>query len=119
MTMLFIISGCDSKVPYDLVPIEGIATYQGKPLPEEFIIVFQPSDGSRSSEGIVKKGGKFQLIHTPQMVGAKVGTNTVFVRPIRVVPEGYKEFVNQYGLGATGFPVNIDRKNSAFKLDFP
>ncbi|MBP3557394.1 MAG: hypothetical protein J6K20_06785 [Thermoguttaceae bacterium] len=118
------VSGCGPKAPYELVPISGVATYQGKPIPTGFRVEFIPADGSRSSFGNIQEGGKFEAVHTPSQKGVKSGTCQVKIYwndnpEINPVPEEYAEMIAKYGHTGTDVKeIEIKKKDKNFKIDF-
>ena len=122
---LVTICGCKPKAPYGLVPIAGVATYQGQPIPVDFRVEFEPTDGSRSSFGNIQEGGKFEAVHTASQKGVKAGMCKVRVywnkNPLTdPVPEEYEEMIEKYGMTGPDAPeVEITKKDKNFKIDFP
>ena len=118
------VSGCGPKAPYDMVPISGVATYQGAPLPTGFRVVFEPTDGSRSSFGNIQEGGKFEAVHTASIKGVKAGTCKVKVfwngnPETDPVPEEFAELMSKYGMTGTDVKeVEITKKDNKYKVDF-
>ena len=118
------LTGCKPKAPYALVPIKGVATYNGQPLPEGFSIQFEPEDGSRPSFGKIGPGGSFEAIHTATQKGVKTGKNVVKVYwneppELNPVPEEYKNLMAKYGFtGSETMTVDIQKKDSNFTVDF-
>ncbi len=118
------VSGCGPKAPYELVPISGVATYQGQPLPTGFRVEFEPTDGSRPSFGNIQDGGKFEVIHTASQKGVKAGMCKVKVYwngnpETDPVPEEFAEMLSKYGMSGTDVKeVEIKKKDNNFKVDF-
>jgi hypothetical protein len=56
----------------NLAPISGRVTFHGKPQPN-LLIEFVPVAGGRGSEGCTDSQGHYQVIYTPEKVGALVG----------------------------------------------
>ncbi|MCF0234117.1 MAG: hypothetical protein HUK22_03965 [Thermoguttaceae bacterium] len=115
--------GCKPKAPYSLVPISGVATYKGTPLPEGFLIQFEPTDGSRPSSGIIREGGKFEAVHTPSQKGVKSGPCKIrayWNKPpeLEPCPEEYVEMVEKYGMTGEGMDVTIEKKNPNYEVKF-
>ena len=116
--------GCKPKAPYSLVPISGVATYNGNPLPVGFTVQLEPTDGSRASMGKIQEGGKFEMRHTASQMGAKPGTNVVHVYwndppEVNPVPDEYKKMMEKYKFGGTeNMTVEISKKDANFKIDF-
>jgi hypothetical protein len=124
LVLTFVFSGCAPKPPYPIVPVEGTVTWQGKPLPKNFVIVFQPEDGSPESKGYLKgNDGSFQMLHTPQFDGVKTGTSIVYVlwglRETESVPKEYKDLVEKYGSPQTGIPIQVIKKDVHMNVNFP
>ncbi len=116
--------GCGGKAPYKLVPIEGVATYQGTPLPVGFIIQFEPTDGSRPSSGIIREGGKFKAAHTASQMGVKQGPCVVRVYwneppELKPVPEEYEDLIARCGMTGEDAPqIEIKKKDTNFEVKF-
>ncbi|MGI6402303.1 MAG: hypothetical protein ACOX0A_09410 [Thermoguttaceae bacterium] len=117
--------GCKPKAPYGLIPISGVATYQGQPIPEGFRIEFEPTDGSRASFGNIEAGGRFEAIHTASQKGVKAGPCKVRIYwnknpETEPVPEEYSEMMAKYGMsGPDALDVTIEKKSKDFKVEFP
>ncbi|MBQ7110044.1 MAG: hypothetical protein IJO06_02385 [Thermoguttaceae bacterium] len=117
------VSGCGPKAPYELVPISGVATYQGKPIPTGFRVEFEPTDGSRPSFGNIQEGGKFEVVHTASQKGVKAGPCKVKIYwngnpETDPVPEEFAEMMSKYGMtGSDVKEVEIKKKDNNFKLD--
>jgi len=117
------IFGCTPKAPYDVVPIEGTATYDGKPIPQDFAIKFSPSNGMNESTGLIQEGGKFKAVHTVDIIGVPTGSCTVKViwnggietKP----PAEYQPLLKKYGFQSEGLPIEITKKDLNLKIDFP
>ena len=122
---LCLVCGCKPKAPYEVVPLTGKVTYQGKPLPKEFHIEFQNDDGSRPSVGkILDDSGSFETWHTGTQKGVKPGSNTITVywdndTAVVPVPEEYTEMIAKYGFGGSAnLKVDIKGKDSKFEVNF-
>ena len=116
--------GCGPKAPYEIAPIKGVATYNGKPLPEGFTLQFEPADGSRPSVAKINSDGSFEAVHTASQKGVKPGSNAVVVYwndppEVNPVPEEFAPLVKKYGFGGSDkMTVEISKKDSNFKVDF-
>ena len=116
--------GCAPKAPYDLVPIKGVATYNGKPLPEGFTLQFENADGSRPSIAKIGPDGSFEAIHTASQKGVKPGSNAIVVYwndppEVNPVPEEFAGLVKKYGFtGTDKMTVDISKKDANFKVEF-
>jgi hypothetical protein len=123
MFCFLLISGCGVKTSYDVVPIEGIATWDGKLIPQEFTIVFRPENGKTESMGFVKDGGRFEAIHTVEIKGVPTGKCTVHIvwggRDGTTPPKEYEPLIKNYGFQSKGLPLEITKKNKSMKIDFP
>lgn len=78
-----LIAGCGGGEDYEVVPVSGKVTLDGKPVPD-LRITFQPqatenhANPGPGSYGITDKSGRFELaIAKPKGPGAVVGTHTV------------------------------------------
>jgi hypothetical protein len=117
------IFGCGTKAPYGVVRVEGVVTWEGKQLPQDFILKFKPTDDKGESSGIIKTGGKFTAVHTPEIDGVPIGKCSVFVlwggglysNP----PAEYEPLLKKYGFGTEGLPLEIVKKDFNLKIDFP
>jgi hypothetical protein len=124
LVVLFLcVIGCGQKAPYPVVPIEGVVTWEGKPIPKEFVLKFRPESGMTESTGFIKDGGKFVTVHTVDIDGVPTGNCTVRVQwnggDGTSPPDEYKPLVSKYGFTTEGFPVEIKKKDKNMKLDFP
>jgi len=122
---LCLVCGCKPKAPYEIVPLSGKVTYQGKPLPNTFHIEFEAGDGSRPSMGkILDDAGSFETWHTGTQKGVKPGPNTVTVYwdadpNVTPVPEEYVDMIAKYGFtGTDKLKVEIKGKDSKFEVKF-
>jgi hypothetical protein len=68
--------GCSRGGP-EIVPIEGVATHNGAPVPN-IRIYFAPA-GGRPSWAITDEQGRFVLDYDPDHKGALVGTHKVWI----------------------------------------
>lgn len=124
LVVLFLfVTGCGVKAPYPVVPIEGVVTWGGKPIPKEFTLRFRPENGMNESTGVIKDGGKFTTIHTVSIDGVPTGQCTVRVAWSggfgTSPPDEYKPLVSKYGFTSEGIPIEITKKDLNLKLDFP
>ena len=118
------IFGCGPKAPYDLVLIEGVATYAGKPIAKEFRLEFRSLDGKRPSTAFIKKDdGKFVAAHTLHQDGVPPGkcqVNIMWGGDIGTSPPPeYAPMLQKYGFGTEGLQVEFTKHDKKFKLDFP
>ena len=77
--------GCGPKLPYEVVPLEGTITCDGKPV-KNCTFFFMPNEG-RSSTCLSDENGHFLTAYTPQKAGVQAG-------------QGHFYFVPTPGLGA-------------------
>ena len=118
------IIGCGPKAPYDLVILEGVATYAGKPIPNGFRLTFLSIDGKRPSSAVIKQdNGKFVSVHTLQQDGVPKGkckVNVLWGGDIGTSPpKEYEPMLQKYGFGTEGLEFEFTKNNRKFKLDFP
>ena len=123
LAILFTAIGCAPKAPYGIVEIAGVATFNGKPLPKDFKIDFNPDDGKRSSSAIIlADDGKFVASHTVSQDGVPAGKCTVFVSWAGDIgtspPAEYGPLFEKFGFGKEGMPVEISKPDKKFNLDF-
>jgi hypothetical protein len=72
------IVGCDNPAP---AGVTGTVTLDGKPIPQAMVI-FSPTDGSRSSVGVTDAQGTYKLRFSPSTPGAIVGEHKVEIRTV-------------------------------------
>jgi hypothetical protein len=123
-------AGCSRGGP-EIVPIEGVVTHKGQPVPN-LRIYFQPTDG-RPSWGISDANGHFVLDYDADYDGAKVGTHKVWVldestnidptiamsggaqaRPKR--PPFMDEILAKYGRETSTLTVEVKKADRNFQL---
>ena len=117
---LLLLNGCGPKADYAIVPIEGVATYKGSPLPDTMSLDFVVAD-HRGSMAKIGAGGAFQTIHTPEIKGVPVGTARVRVYwdAQGDPPNEYKELFAKYGYASDGFNVEITKPDKNLQVEFP
>lgn len=118
---ILMLTGCGAKTPYPIVPLEGTASYKGKPL-ERVILTFGSGD-KRESSAVVLTGGKFKAIHTPQLDGVPTGKCIVRVGMDSAAigaaaPEEYKELFEKYGMNSKGLEIDVTKADKNFNLNF-
>lgn len=118
------IAGCGPTAPYDVVLIAGSVYYDGKPIPKGFKLDFSPEDGRRGSVGVITDdAGRFSTVHSTSQDGVPTGKCVVNVSLIDSLnskpPAEYAAMMNAYGFGAPGLPLEIKKKNTSLKIDFP
>ena len=69
--------GCGSKLPYEVVKLEGTVTYKGEPL-ENVIVHFRPAEG-RESNATTTGGGRFAMRYTHDVDGVQKGPGKFFL----------------------------------------
>ena len=123
--------GCGAGGP-EIVEIEGVATRNGKPVPNARIY-FVPDEG-RPSWGVTDAEGKFVLDYDYDHDGAKVGTHTVWIQdesgnvdPTLAMSGGARpkrnpemaEILEKYGREKSQLKVEVKKpdKNFQLKLD--
>jgi len=121
--------GCSRGGP-EVVPIEGMVTHNGEPVPN-LRIYFVPTDG-RPSWGISDAAGHFVLDYDPERKGARVGTHKIWIvdeganvdptvamsggagRPKRSPAIG--QIVDKYGQGKSTLEVEVKKTDRNFQL---
>ena len=120
--------GCGRAGP-EIVPIEGIVTHNGEPVPN-LRIYFVPTDG-RPSWAISDANGRFVLDYDIDHDGAKVGTHTIWVldegsnvdptaamsggpRPKR--SPAISQIVEKYGREKSTLQVEVKKADRHFQL---
>ena len=116
-------AGCGGKNPYKIVPVRGTATYQGKPLPADFMLEFKPAEGRASMGKIQGEAGSFEAIYSPSKKGVQVGEQTVRILwgknpETDPVPEEYVEMMTKYGMESPGKKIEIKKKDLNLTLEF-
>ena len=124
MFFVVMITGCGPKAPYDLVLLEGTATYAGQPIPKSFRLTFQSLDGKRPSTATVKSDdGAFVAVHTLQQDGVPKGkckVNVLWGGDIGTVPPPeFGPMLQKYGFGSEGLELEFSKNDRKYKLDFP
>ena len=117
-------AGCGPKAPYDLVLLEGVATYAGKPISKDFRLEFSSLDGKRPSTAFIKADdGKFVAIHTVNQDGVPSGqcrVNIMWGGDIGTTPpKEYEPMLKKYGFGTAGLKLEFTKHDKKYKLDFP
>jgi hypothetical protein len=125
VTLLFFVMflvGCGASTPYSIVPIEGVASWDGKSLSPEFSLQFEPLDGRTHSTGIIQNGGKFRTVHTPDFDGVPTGKVRVIVEWHGGLgenpPKEYEPLLKKYGHGTEGLQLEITKKDLNLTIDF-
>ncbi|MBQ2788165.1 MAG: hypothetical protein IJE97_00910 [Thermoguttaceae bacterium] len=121
--------GCGNKYGgYVIVEISGTVAANGKPLPEGFVLTFQPEQG-RSSEAVVGPGGAYRAVYSASKAGvqkgpckAKVSWSPAALGPGGLtpppVPEEFAPLLEKYGFASEGLPLEIKKKSKEFNIDF-
>lgn len=104
---LVLVSGC-SRSPYDLAPVTGTVTVDGKPA--DVIVVFFPEDTQlRSANGATNANGRFTMGTLKGGDGAVVGKHRVAISTKTPPP-----------MRGGGSVLGADKKvNEKFVLPFP
>ena len=117
---IFCLSGCGPKADYAIVPIEGVASYNGAPLPDSCSLTFTVGE-HRASLGRIGAGGAFKTVHTPEIKGVPVGKAKVRVTwDAQGDPPGeYKELFAKYGYDSEGLEIEITKPDKTLRVEFP
>jgi hypothetical protein len=113
------ITGCAGGDAPDVVPVTGVATRNGQPIPS-VTLCFQPASG-RPSLGECDAQGKFKLRYTREQDGAKIGTHTVYVlysteASPGPAPKDIKAITDKYGTPEIS-PLKIEIKKREDNLE--
>lgn len=115
--------GCAPKAPYDIVILEGVATYSGRIIPPKFRLEFRSLDGKRPSTAVVKDDGKFVAAHTVSQDGVPTGqcqVNIMWGGDIGTSPpQEFEPMLQKYGFGTEGLKLEFTKNDRKYKLDFP
>ena len=117
-------SGCGkgAKSKYGVVKFGGKATYDGKPVPEKFMLLFTPAEGKQSGAS-VGADGAFYAKYSPAEDGVQKGALKVTVswddEVDGDVPADFKEFFETYSTPENALEINVDKANVDYALDFP
>ena len=114
-------TGCHTD-PYPIVELEGIATFDGKPL-QNVNLIFRPQDNSgKTSTAFVAEGGKFIAAYSADRRGVKAGELDVHVgtvdQPGYEANEAGKKAVEQYGYQTPPLVISISKQDKNYQLDF-
>lgn len=74
-TFATLLVGCNSSRDGSVVAVEGVVTFEGKPVPG-MRISFQPDEG-RASAGVTSEDGSFEMFLTRDKKGVQVGLHQV------------------------------------------
>lgn len=124
--VLAIPAGC-SKSTSPIVPVKGVLTFQGKPIPQVYLR-FEPDDlaTKATSMAVTDAQGRFELFlgSTPGVYRGKVkvycddplaamGARTKVPAEIEAA---YRALCAKYGNGKSTYELSIDKPNSNLKL---
>lgn len=117
------IYGCGSETGeiVKTVPVSGTATFQGKPLPQGYQILFVPPEG-RAANATTDDSGKFVLGTNSEGDGAIVGTHNVAVLWSPPVTEeaGQEDFTKPAPRPPVKLPAKFsDPKASGVTVEVP
>ena len=113
--------GCN-KDPYDIVELEGVATFDGKPL-HNVNLIFRPKDdsGKTSTALVTDPGGKFVVAYSANRKGVKAGDIEICVGVIDMsgfeANEAGKAAIEQYGYQAPRLSINLTKSDKNYILD--
>lgn len=84
------VTGCGDSANFDVAPVSGQVTMDGKPLPKA-IVTFMPTEGGAdrpASVGATDSQGRFTLRTSTGHMGAIPGMHKVMIVAASEVPEG-------------------------------
>lgn len=108
---------------YDVVPVEGVLTYEGQPVPQ-MIVSFKP-DGGRASEATTDENGKFRMQYSIDQFGIKPGPQEIsayWVSPTddgSVPPTELQKNVVKYFKKNPPIKVTIEQSQKNFEIKLP
>jgi hypothetical protein len=109
-----VLSGCGRGHELDTAEVQGIVTFDGKPLEEGFV-TFVPTRG-RGAMGVIQADGSYTLTTYRDGDGALIGPHTVTVSPRYAkneddeVPAGARMVPRPYGgIAATVEPGKVNK----------
>jgi hypothetical protein len=102
LTSLFVVHGCSSDMPFDLLPVEGKVTYDDGSLIEahSVLLTFNPVNPERSKK-LVAPGGQTYL----KMEDGTFSGVTSRKPNDGIVPGRHKVVLVSFKEGANGFPT--------------
>ncbi|MFN3150259.1 hypothetical protein [Bremerella sp.] len=115
-------AGCGGG-KYDVVPVEGILTYEGQPVPQ-MIVSFKP-DGGRASEATTDENGKFRMQYSIDQYGIAPGPQEIsayWVSPTddgSVPPTELQKNVVKYFKKNPPIKVTIEQPQKSFEIKLP
>ena len=117
-------SGCGkgAKSKYGVVKFGGRATYDGKPIPEKFTLLFTPAEGKQSGSEIGADGA-FYAKYSSAEDGVQKGALKVTVgwddEVNGDVPAEFKEFFDTYSTRENALEINVEKADVKYALEFP
>jgi hypothetical protein len=115
--MILLGAGCGRNGPRP-VPVSGVVTIDGQPLPAGFIRVVP--EGGRPSSGTIGADGRFTLGCFTNNDGCLPGTHKVEVSGLQVLSETQQKWLapRKYAsTGTSGLTVMIDKATDAFQIN--
>jgi len=116
------LAGCGSG-KYDVVPVEGVLTFEGEPVPQ-MIVSFKPV-GGRAAEATTDEEGRFKMQYSIDQYGILPGAqeiNAYWVSPSddgSVPPTELQKKVIQYFKKNPPLAVTIDQPQKNFEIKLP
>ncbi|MEW4565512.1 hypothetical protein AB1K70_23495 [Bremerella sp. JC770] len=108
---------------YDVVPVEGVLTFEGEPVPQ-MIVSFKPV-GGRAAEATTDQEGRFKMQYSIDQYGIEPGAqeiNAYWVSPSddgSVPPTELQKKVIQYFKKNPPLAVTIDQPQKHFEIKLP
>lgn len=120
---LIVCLGCSGNQDENLpstIPVTGVVTYQGKPVPDASVM-FYPAKGRKPASGKADASGKFQLSTFGKNDGAIPGEHKVTVNAYETTVEGVsmKSAIPKKYTTQTSSPLTIEISDTqkVIKLD--
>ena len=115
--VLAALTGCGKKRP-ETTPIEGVVTFQGKPLTEADVM-FAPQQSGWPSTGKTDSQGRFRLTTFQQNDGAVEGEYNVIVAKFASTAASPDAKLAPSGSGRANAPSSLDDQPVAIKWLIP
>ena len=109
-----LVTGCGSGTPVGRV--EGVVTYDGKPLPQAEV-EFTPVGDGTSSVGFTNGEGEYYLQYTLKKKGALLGKHTVRVQLLAMNPQSQAEI--RYASQTAHIECEVEKGSNKIDIELP
>lgn len=117
-SVFFVVTGCGDSTRPEVVPVSGVVTLDGAPLPKATVVFIPRQAGLKPSRAITDEAGHFELTYLREIKGAVPGEHEVRVttrtehQPQERVPGRYNsESELRVTVEDGGAPVQLDLKS--------